>query len=211
MLSTLGFIQKTNFPSPLASLSITFILGQRYFSNTYVQIFSHWILILPQITQERDLNQSPDYVQEWVSRDSRGYLSVPACLSGGPHPSGSRWFLVCWTPLFLKASQGHAPSSMAFISLDADVQVLAICQARLLYKSCPPLLMRLCFLCYITSNRNYNPKAVLWVQWGLKEPCKNDSRNASVSVSDYLAGASLLTLCLINWNACLYFCFLIFS
>lgn len=48
----LAALKKTNLPSPLALLSITFILGQRYFLSTYVQISSHWALVLPRVTHE---------------------------------------------------------------------------------------------------------------------------------------------------------------
>lgn len=81
VLSVLGCTQKTNLPSPLAPLWITFIPGQRSFSGTYVQIFSHWVLILPRVTHAGKRQEPEPRLYRgmyfWAFAPGAAHLSVP--------------------------------------------------------------------------------------------------------------------------------------
>lgn len=152
----LAALKKTNLPSPLAPLSITFILGQRYFSSTYVQIFSHWALVLPRVTYEGKRHEPEArlctgiYSQTFAPgaahlslpislllilkvRTVPGWLNISAIKASRDGTFSHRWI---WAHMF------SYTSSSPFV------------QGLLLLTSEPPFP-----LSYVTSNRNRNPKA----------------------------------------------------
>lgn len=173
----LAALKKTNLPSPLAPLSITFSLGQSYFSKHITRMFrffSHRALVLPRNTQAGKKCQPEPRLHTgthfWAFVPGAAHLSLPV----------SPWLTLRdqdWTRPLCRHHEIH------LTPLDTDAHVLATTQVLPSNKGCPCLLVRFCFpRCMLLAIAAIIRKLRGRVWWGLKELNANDSLQASVSV-----------------------------